>query len=205
MTELEFRDSVQVVGVSFPKSEIELVVMPYESPTMVEYHGRMIEEVVSRGAFDGIERRTGGVKVNLDHKTDVANQIGRTIALHPSRQEGLVAEVKVRRNHPLAEVVMESADEDDLGASAGFALLFDENYQTYPDAEEWESRSRRRLKRLYLGHIALTPQPAYAQAKVLAVRSQQPPVTPTPNRDWLELERLRALYADIDARYGLSR
>ena len=200
--ELEYR-AATVADVSFPKREIELVVMPYESVTVVEHHGRMIEEIVSRGAFDGIERRT--VKVNLDHKPDFANGIGHTIALHPSRQEGLVAEVKIKRKHPLAELVMDSAADDELGASAGFALLFDENGKTYPDAQAWESRDRRRLKRLYLDHIALTPEPAYAAAKVLAVRSAARMTSATPNRDQLEIERLREAYAVIDARYAVNQ
>ena len=39
---------------SFPDRTIELIVMPYEQETIVST-GRMIEEIVSRGAFDGIE------------------------------------------------------------------------------------------------------------------------------------------------------
>ena len=207
--EVEIR-SAQVADVSFPKGEIEMIVMPYESPTRVEYHGRMIEEVVSRGAFDGIDKPAVAhrVKVNLDHKHGVLDQIADTTALHPSREEGLVAEVKIRRKNPYAEYVMDCAEKDKLGASAGFALLFDKNGKTYPDAEIWErSRTRRRLQRLWLDHIALTPEPAYAAAKMLAIRSAQQiaTTTATPNRDRLEIELLREAYADIDARYAVNQ
>jgi len=171
--ELEFR-SATVSDVSFPKRLIELIVMPYETVAEVEHHGRMIEEIVSRGAFAGIEKPgiLHRIKVNLDHKLDVANKIGSTIALHPSRQEGLVGEVRISKNHPLGDFVLEQADDEDLGASAGFALMFDKrNGKTYPNAATWESRSRRRLNHLWLDHIALTPDPAYVGARVLAVRN----------------------------------
>ena len=41
-----------------------------------------------------------------------------------------------------------------------------------PGGEVWETRSRRRLTKAWLGHIAMVPDPAYETANVLAVRSQ---------------------------------
>lgn len=202
MTELEFRD-MQIAEVSFPKGEIELIVMPYETVTTVEHHGRMIEEIVSRGAFDGIDKPavTRRIKVNLDHKPDFASRVGDTIALHPSRVEGLVAEVKIRRKHPLAEQVLDSADDGELGASAGFGLLFDQHGKTYPDAETWETRARRRLKRLWLDHIALTPRPAYPGAKVLAIRNDETAaLAGTPNLDLVRSWQLAERYARLEAK-----
>ena len=56
MNPIEFR-SATVAEVSFPKRTIDLVVMPYESETMVEFQGRLVREVVSRGRSPG---STGG-------------------------------------------------------------------------------------------------------------------------------------------------
>jgi phage head maturation protease len=208
--ELEYRAS-RIAEVSFPKRLIELVVMPYETEAVVEYHGRLIQEICSKGAYDGVERRTSQIKVNLDH--DRRQVVGRTVALHPSRVEGLVAEIRVTRA-PEGEPILIKADEGLLDASAGFGLML-ENGRVKAGAEVWETRDRRRLNHLYLDHIALTPDPAYTDARVLAVRTQPggdagtvealEAVQATPNLDRLEIERLRAVAADIDARYGLSR
>lgn len=203
MSELEYR-SAELVDVSYPKRTIELIVMPYENPTVVDYRGRLITEVCSRGAYDGIERRDDFVKVNLHH--DVRQTCGRATRFHPSREEGLVAELYMSRSSA-GEDALTMADEGLLGASAGFALLFDAHGHTYADAEVWETRDRRRLNRLYLGHIGLTPEPAYAGAKVLAVRHDAADTNPSPltNLERLELDRLRREYADLDARYGVAQ
>ena len=139
--------------------------MPYEETTLVEYEGRMVEEVVSRGAFDGIERRPNRVKVNRDH--DVTRTCGRTIAFHPGRDEGLVAEVRIAKT-PLGDETLELAADGILDASAGFLPL--------PGGMRWETRARRRLSKLWLGHIGMTPDPAFEGARVLAVRAGDPPV-----------------------------
>jgi phage head maturation protease len=123
------------------------------------------------------------------------------MAFYPSRREGLVAELKISGT-ALGEETLRLAADDVLGASAGFALL--RKHGRYgpvlPNAEVWESRNRRRLNKLYLAHIALTPDPAYTNTDVLAVRSTTEKQE-TPNRDRFELARLKALAADMDARY----
>lgn len=181
---LEFRTATQV-GVSFPNRTIELIVMPYEEETMVAYDGRMITEVCSSGAFDGIERRANRIRVNRDH--DVTRTVGRAVALHPSRQDGLVAEVRIS-NTPLGDETLQLADDEILDASAGFLPM--------PNGVVWETRSRRRLTKCWLGHIAMTPDPAYIGAGVLAVRNAtDPPAAEgdTPNLDtvrgWLLADR----------------
>lgn len=204
--EIEVRSS-QLANVDYPKRTIELIVMPYETETTVIHHGRPVTEVVTRGAYDGVQKRTSMIKVNRGHQTD--RVVGRTLALHPSRDEGLVAEVRISRTE-LGEETLILADDGILDASAGF-MLMRENGKVKPDAEVWEARDRRRLNHLFLDHIAMTPDPAYPDARVLAVRAAHEPPggqeTPggTPNLDRLELNRYEALYADIDRRYGLAR
>jgi HK97 family phage prohead protease len=199
--ELEYR-AATVADVNFPKRTIELIVMPYESPTQVGHRGRMITEVVSRGAYDGVERRTSRIRVNRDH--DLRRVVGRASALHPSRQEGLVAELRIA-NTPLGDETLALAEEEILDASAGFALLHDETTGKIKDgAEVWETQTRRRLNHLWLDHIAMTPDPAYEDARVLSVRNAEHTAAEgTPNLDSLKLAELEELYASIDRRYGL--
>jgi phage head maturation protease len=210
MSEIEFR-SAEVADVNYKQRLIELIVMPYEQPTRIYTPERSFEEVVSRGAFDGVEKRTSQIKVNLDHERGVSNTVGRTVALHPSRTDGLVAEVKIFKAHPFGDLTLEQADERSLGASAGFRLLEDPaTGKVKPDAEVWEGRDSRRLNHLFLHHIAMTPEPAYAGAEVLSVRAAVTPqelvgARATPNLDRLEIDRLKRLCADLDSRYGLTR
>jgi HK97 family phage prohead protease len=187
---LEYRTATQI-GVSFPKRTIELVVMPYEEEALVAYGDRMVTEVCSVGAFDGIERRANRVRVNRDH--DLTRTVGRAVAFHPSRPDGLVAELRIAQT-ALGDETLQLADEEILDASAGFLPM--------PGGEVWETRSRRRLNKLWLGHIAMTPDPAYLGAGVLAVRNADTPTPadaapPTPNLDvvrgWLLGDRYSQL------------
>lgn len=174
--------TAEVVGVSFPNRMIELVVIPYERPTVVGWKGRSVEEIISRGAFDGIERRANRIRVNRDHL--LTRTVGRATAFHPSRDEGLVAEVRIAKTE-LGEETLTLADDGCLDASAGFLPMGD-------DGQRWETRSRYRITKGWLGHIALTPDPAYDDARVLAVRSRadDAPASGTPNLDQVRAWRL---------------
>ena len=195
--QLRFRQAKQL-GVSWPERIIELVVMPYEEETLVEHpteRGRMVREIISRGAFDGIERRANRVKVNRDH--DVTRTVGRAVAFHPSRTEGLVAEVRIAAT-PLGDETLTLAEEEILDASAGFLPM--------PGGEKWETRSRMRITRGWLGHIAMVPDPAYETARVLAVRQataalENPGAAgerpPTPNLDALRAAILTERYGQL--------
>ncbi len=198
--ELRFRQA-EVVGVSFPQRTLDLVVIPYETETLVKHpnprEDRLVTEVISRGAFDGIERRANRVRVNRDH--DLRRTVGKAVTFHPSRKEGLVATVRISQTE-LGDETLQLADDGVLDASAGFAPI-------PPDGEKWESRNRYRITKGWLGHIAMTPDPAYEEARVLAVRSAAAVTVETstamPNLEALELERLRREYESIDRRYHL--
>lgn len=201
LVEIEVR-SAELVDVSFPKRTIELVVMPYEAEALVEYHGRMITEVCSKGAYDGVEARTGRIKVNRDH--DRLRVCGRSTSFHTSREEGLVAECRISNTREGTDTLELCAD-GVLDASAGFGLMRRDGRTgpVIPGAEVWETRSRRRLNHLYLDHIALVPDPAYEGAGVLAVRERDEniAVAATPNLERLQLRELQELYAAIDSVY----
>ncbi len=184
--QLHYR-AARLAGVSFPRRIIELVVMPYDEVTLAEHQGRMVRESVAPGAFAGIERRANRVRVNRDH--DTTRPIGRAVAFHPSRTEGLVAELRIAQT-PLGDETLTLADEEVLDASAAFLPM--------PGGEEWRSKDERRFTRLWLGHIAMTPDPAYSGAQVLAVRSAAEPIgSATPNLDGLRDFLLRDRYAGL--------
>jgi HK97 family phage prohead protease len=196
---IEYRDA-SLSSVSFPKRTIEMIVMPYEQETIVEHRGRFVREVVSRGAFDGLQNRPGRVQLNRDH--DLLQVCGRAISFRPSNQAGLVAEVRVS-NTVLGTETLELANDGILGASAGFALM------DRPGAEEWPEKDLRRLNKLHLDHIAMTPIPAYEGAQVLAVRSDPPdaaerlPAPPggivvaRPNLEQVRALRLQEMYSQL--------
>jgi HK97 family phage prohead protease len=148
----------------------------------------MVREIISRGAFDGIERRSNRIRVNRDHVAE--RTVGRAVALHPSRDEGLVGVIRIARTD-LGDETLALADEECLDASAGFL--------PFPGGEVWEERARVRIRKAWLGHIALTPDPAYESAQVLAVRKEQEadgvPV-PTPNLDVVRGWMLEQRYGD---------
>lgn len=175
----------QLLDVSFPERTIELIVIPYETETVVAFQspplpadrgleGKMLAERVARGAFDGIERRANRIRVNRDHRLD--RTVGRALALHPSRAEGLVATVKISHTD-LGDETLTLAQDGILDASAGFAPM--------TGGLRWLARNAYEVTKAWLGHIALTPDPAYEDATVLAVRSADAPEegSRTPNLD----------------------
>ena len=185
---LEFRVAA-TLEVRHPERIIELLAVPYNTPTGVMVAGRMIEETIAPGAFTGVERRANRVKVNLGH--DEERTVGRAVALYPDRPDGLVAELKIGRG-PDRDQVLDDAADGILDASIGFAPFI--------DGEEWlDNRSRRRVTRAFLGHIALVPNPAYEGATVLSVRHTPPTGErpATPNLDMVRAWRLEEMYGSV--------
>lgn len=186
---IEIRSTGEIVGADFEERTIEIVVIPYEQETTVPHNGRMIREVVAPGAFDGIERRAKRVRVNYQHRDDdLRFLLGKARAFYPRRPEGLVASLLIGRGDE-GDMALHKAAEGVLGGSAGFGI--------FPGGEAWPSRNLRRLTKLFLDHVALTPTPAYPGAEVLAVRAEQPiPVSATPNldlvRSWKIDDRLKS-------------
>lgn len=188
---LEYRRAGDM-DVRFADRTIELVAVPYDSDAAILVNGRWITESVAPGSFDGVERRANRVKCNRDH--DVARTFGRCAALHPSRSEGLIAEVKVSHT-ALGDETLEMAADGLLDASVAFA--------PFPGGEHYlENRSRRRITKAYLGHLAMVPEAAY-DAPVLAVRAASPLTyesrVATPNLDALRHAELQASFDRLRA------
>jgi HK97 family phage prohead protease len=185
---VEYRH-VGELEVRFAQRIIELVAIPYDRTAIVEYRGRMVTESVAPGSFDGVERRANRIKVNREH--EIGRPIGRAVALHPSRTEGLVAELRMAQT-PGGDEALALADDGVLDASVGFA--------PFPGHEQWSNnRSRRHITKAFLHHISLVADAAYEDARVLAVRSggapdPAPVRQATPNldqvRSWLLQDRL---------------
>ena len=161
---LEMR-SAEVVGVRHPERIVEIIAAPYDEEIPILRRGEWITETIQRGAFDGVELRANRVKVNREH--DLSRTIGRAVALHPSRAEGLVAELKISRT-PDGNEALELTADGVLDASVAFSPMANGEQYT-------ENRTKRRITRAFLGHIALVPDPAYEGATVLDVRHARAP------------------------------
>ena len=127
--------------------------------------------------------------MNRDH--DGRRTVGKVASFYPSRDEGLVAAVRIA-NTPLGDETLALADEDCLGASVGFAVRGS-------DQELDRTTRQRRIKRAFMDHLSFVPDPAYAGAGVLSVRgvTQQasdlkPLVTP-------EMDEFKAWYDSFKA------
>ena len=184
---IEYRKA-STLEVRHAQRTIELIAAPYDEETEVEYRGRWITESFDREAFAGVH---GEVTVNRAH--DLESPLGRVTALHPKDPRGLRAEMRISRT-AAGNDMLELADDGLLSASVAFSV--------FAGGEQWSpDRRSRKVTRAKLVHIALTGDPAYKGAKVLAVRTAAPggPVvrTATPNLDRIRLE-LMAERAGID-------
>jgi HK97 family phage prohead protease len=177
--QLEYRTATDLT-VRHAQRMIDLIAVPYNEPVEVMRRARWVTESVDPDAFTGVH---GDVTVNRAH--DLESPLGRVTALHPKDPRGLRAELRISRTSA-GDDVLELADDGLLSASIGFMPL--------PGGEEWSAdRSAVKVLRAKLFHIALTGDPAYKGAKVLAVRTnpdEVPVRLPTPHLDRLRLEML---------------
>ena len=187
MAELEIRTAT-LGEVKFAARMIELIVMPYEREAIVNYAGRQIREVCTRGAFEKIDPGRRRVYANRDH--DPNRAIGKAVAIRDD-PEGLVGTFLISETD-LGDETLQLADDGILDASAGFRIK--------PEGETWhERRTLRRLTKVWLHHVALTPDPAYEDARVLAVRTAQlPPPGATPFLDQVRAWRLADEFASLE-------
>jgi HK97 family phage prohead protease len=180
-SELEYRRAGTLLEVRYPERMIDLIAIPYDEEARVPTRsGRWVIETVAPGSFSGVSNE---VRVNRAH--DLEQPLGRVLRIHPNDPRGLRTEIRVSKTHAGDEVLELAADEL-LGASAGFAPL--------PGGESYSAdRTRRRITKAFLGHVALTGDPAYPGARVLDVRrvpDETPAKIATPNLDRIRFEIL---------------
>jgi HK97 family phage prohead protease len=179
--------SATITGVDYPEREVSLIVAPYNEWGEVEHNGRIIEESIAPGAFGAVRNRARKFTVNLEH--DATRWIGSVLDLDTNDPRGLTGLIKIRRSAEGDQALNDAADQL-LGSSIGMAVA--------PHDETYEG-NRRRIRKAFLDHIALTPVPAYLGARVLEVRNAPPTVVPpvtssTPNLDRVLAERREREY-----------
>ncbi len=175
--------SAAIANVSYPERMIDLVAVPYDEWAVVEYEGRLIEEMVDPAAFGMVQNRARRFLVNMEH--DPARIVGNVRELRSEPKQGLLTQIKVRRT-PEGDQALDDAADGMLGASIGMAVS--------SSGQQWETRSKRRITKAFLDHIALTFTPAYVGAEVLEVRAAPnvtttADVSATPNLDRIMAER----------------
>lgn len=180
---VEMREAT-LANVNFPQRMIEVIAVPYEQEAIVEYRGELWHESFERGSFDGIEKRPNRVKANRDHKSE--RLVGKAVKFWPSREEGLVGEIRIAAT-PLGDETLTLADEEMLDVSAGFAVRGSDQVLE-------RSTQKRRIKKGFLDHLAFVAQGAYVGAQVLAVRNpaDRPNAATLPKLDTPNLDEVVA-------------
>lgn len=153
--------TTEVADVNVSDRVITVIAVPYDEPAKIGYRGSIWTEMFSRGAFDGIEKRPQRVRVNREHV--IGDTIGKAITFHPSREEGLVAELRIAKTLR-GDETLALAEDDCLSSSIGFSLA------APSDQLLDRATMTRRINRAWLDHIALVESPAYAGSDVLDVR-----------------------------------
>jgi HK97 family phage prohead protease len=183
---------VAIDDVDFKERTITVVAVPYERPAMVEYRHAVWQEVFSRSAFNGIEKRQKSIipasaqlnTVAGGHDHTGSRLIGRVVSAYPDSEPGLITDIKVSKTDAGDETLQLAADHV-LHPSVGFRMG-----NPHRDQQLDRSTMTRRINRAFLDHLAFVGVPAYPDAKVLAVRSAAatsesdlPPMAQTPRMD----------------------
>ena len=126
--------TAQTLDVRQRAREIDLLVIPYNRPTLVPHAGRMVTETIAPGAFDGIERQTNRIAVNRDHV--IERTVGRATAFDPRDSRGLCATARIAATD-LGDETLALAAEDCLDASAAFRPV--------DDGLRWQTRDSYRI------------------------------------------------------------
>jgi HK97 family phage prohead protease len=186
----QFYRAATIAEVTPSRREIAVIAVPYNEDAVIHEPGRIFVESFDPKAFAGVQRRiTGRSKVTVNREHDAARTVGKVIALEPNHRDGLHATLRLTKGTALADETLTLAADDVLGASVSFSPMV--------DGTEWSpDRSRCRVTRAYLHHIALVPEPAYEGATVVAVRHDGAivAVSATPWLDRVRAERFAARY-----------
>jgi HK97 family phage prohead protease len=144
---------------------IELIAVPYNSETVVEYRGRQIVETISNTAFARVNMQPNRDRIRAFRDHDMRKVVGRVSHLEPFDPVGLRAEIRVSHTQ-LGDETLALADDGIIDASIAFAI---------PDAdgEDWQGHNRRTVRRAWLDHIALVGNPAYVDARITGLRGRE--------------------------------
>lgn len=165
----------QVADVDFEQRVITFIAVPWGEETIVSGpDGTPIRERFERGAFNGIETRSPDNPVTINRDHDPHRVVGKAIAFDTEDERGLIVDAHISRT-PLGDETLQLAADKVLRASVGFAAR---------RSDAPIVRGLRSVKRAFLDHIGMLPNPAYSGATVLAVREQEEvEKAATPNLD----------------------
>lgn len=199
------RKAGELVNVSFPDRTIEVIVIPYEHEIDVMHPtkpgGGLVKEVISRGAFNGVERRANRIRANREHEKTLT--FGRVATFRTSHDQGLHAKIRVAHT-PLGDETLSLAEDGCLDASAGFWPELDDRGRL--TGMQWENPTRYRITKAFLDHVSLVSEGAYGEkASVLAVRAAAAVVPveqrATPVLDSLTTQIWAQKEAELNARF----
>ena len=161
--EILYRHDSTLTEVDTQLRLIDLIAVPWEQETEVPWHGEVWREVFTRGAFGGIEDHAGRIRVNREHVR--GDTVGKVVNFEDT-DAGLLARVKIAKTDR-GDETLALAEEDMISASIGFRV------KRASDVVVNKRTKLRRVTRAFLDHLGLVESPAYAGAKVLAVREEQ--------------------------------
>ena len=143
--------------VSFPERLVELVVVPYDEEALVEIEGPDGHRVdLRRGRSTGSNGGRTGSGSTATTNSNAPSVVPSASTRPPPK--GSPPRLKIAKTE-LGDETLELAADDCLDARAGYLPM--------PGGEKWLNRSRVQMTRCWLGHVALTPDPAYTGARVL--------------------------------------
>lgn len=183
MTEVQFPADVQIRNAA--KREVDMLIMPWDT-TINTVDG---PELFVRGAFDGIE--PGKVLLmGLEHEAHIGlGQDGRPTITRRPMGKALSLESRDDGQHATFRVANTASGDEYLAlATDGVVDGVSVEIVPVPDGTVIETRNGRRtqvVRKAELRAVAPTYRPAYAEARVLAVRSQEEDVKedPTPPQE----------------------
>jgi HK97 family phage prohead protease len=172
--------AAEVESVDEEQRVITFIAVPYGQETIVaDRDGSPLGEVVERGAFNGIETRSPDNPITINREHDYARTVGKAIAFNTDDPRGLIVDAHISRT-ALGDETLQLAKDGVLRASVGMAF----RRSDAPIRPRAQGHALRTIKRAFLDHVALLPNPAYTGATVLAVREQEESHSvPTPNLD----------------------
>jgi HK97 family phage prohead protease len=158
---VEIRSS-SITSVDTRQRIIDLIAVPWNQEADVLWRGEEWKEVFVPGAFDGIETHAGRIRVNREHL--MGDTVGKVIQFE-NAADGLRAQVKIAET-TRGDDTLALADEDMISASVGYRV------KKPSDVQLNRRNKMRRVVRAFIDHLAMVEAPAYAGARVLAVRAE---------------------------------
>jgi HK97 family phage prohead protease len=171
VSEILTRSDGIFADIDFSQRLLDVIAVPWDSEARVFWRGDFWTEVFDRGAFRGIEKAAGKVRVNREHRR--GDTVGKIVEFDPNHERGLFARVKIALG-PKGDEVLHLASEDMISPSIGYST------KNPRDVILDKQHNRRRVMTAFLDHLGMVEDPAYTEARVLAVRGDGPSGTEAP-------------------------